>query len=197
MIFRHTDLLEAGIDEVGRGCIAGPVMAAAAIVLDGFYHPRLNDSKKMTEKGRDEAFNYITHSGLCVYGIGVVEAAEIDTIGIVPATMKAMHIAIKELELKLDKRVEFLLVDGNYFANSTDKKYECMVKGDGRFVPIAAASVAAKVTRDRMMIEMSRAHNAYGWNRNKGYGTKEHIEAVRTNGYTEQHRKTFDFLNAE
>ena len=194
MIFRHTDLLEAGVDEVGRGCIAGPVMAGAAVVLDGFYHPRLNDSKKMTEKGREEVFNYITHSGLCVYGIGSVGAIEIDEIGIVPATMKAMHLAIHDLEDKLKKRIEFLLVDGNYFTSEEYHKYECMIKGDGRFVPIAAASVAAKVTRDRLMIQMSKAHKEYGWGNNKGYGTASHINAVRENGYSCQHRKTFNFL---
>lgn len=187
-------MLEAGVDEVGRGCIAGPVMAGAAVVLDGFYHPKLNDSKKMTEKGREEVFNYITHSGLCIYGIGTVGAMEIDEIGIVPATMKAMHLAVEDLESKLQKTVEFLLVDGNYFVSENGKQYECMVKGDSRFVPIAAASVVAKVTRDRLMSQMSKAHKEYNWISNKGYGTAAHIKAVRENGYTCQHRKTFNFL---
>lgn len=174
----------AGIDEAGRGPLAGPVVAGAVILPEDFYLPGLNDSKKLTETKRDEYFEVIHERALGI-GVGIVSAAEIDEINILQATKKAMSSAVAQLQPLPD----FLLVD----AVKLDSPFplEALIKGDARSISIAAASVIAKVTRDRLMKEISESFPQYGFNANMGYGTAEHIKAIQEHGITSHHRKTF------
>lgn len=174
----------AGIDEAGRGPLAGPVVAGAVILPENFYLPGLNDSKKIPESKREEYFEVINSQALAV-GIGIISATEIDEINILQATKKAMLIAVDQLGVSPD----FLLVD----AVKLDTPYpsEALIKGDARSISIAAASIIAKVTRDRLMKELSLDYPLYGFHANMGYGTAEHMKAIREHGVTPFHRKTF------
>ncbi|MFY2154290.1 ribonuclease HII [Cytobacillus firmus] len=174
----------AGIDEVGRGPLAGPVVAAAVILPEDFYLPGLDDSKKVPERKRKEYFEIINAKAEAV-SIGIIEPGEIDRINIFEATKKAMLSAIEGLNPKPD----FLLVDAVKLL--TPYPMEAIIKGDGKSVTIAAASIIAKVTRDRMMAEIGEEFPQYGFGKNMGYGTKEHLEAITLHGITPYHRKSF------
>ena len=184
--FLHSDLVEAGCDEAGRGPLAGPVFAAAVILPKDFHHPLLNDSKKMTEKAR-ELLRPIIEREAIAWAVEEVSAEEIDTINILNASIAGMQRAVRKLSVK----PEFLLIDGNRFKPFDNYRYQCIVKGDAKFTSIAAASVLAKTYRDEYMRKLAQEHPQYGWERNMGYPTKEHIEAIRRHGYTPEHRKSF------
>ncbi|WNF24460.1 ribonuclease HII [Mesobacillus jeotgali] len=174
----------AGIDEAGRGPLAGPVVAAAVILPENFYLPGLNDSKKLTESKREEYFEVIMAEALSV-GVGIISAAEIDEINILQASKKAMLTAVNELAVTPD----YLLIDAVKL--DTPYPFEALIKGDSRSISIAAASIIAKVTRDKLMKELSLVHPQYGFGANMGYGTPEHLNALREHGVTEHHRKSF------
>lgn len=190
--FLHSDLVEAGCDEAGRGPLAGPVFAAAVILPKYFHHPLLNDSKKMTEKAR-ELLRPIIEREAIAWAVEEVSAEEIDTINILNASIAGMQRAVRKLPVK----PEFLLIDGNRFKPFDDYSYQCIVKGDAKFTSIAAASVLAKTYRDEYMRKLAQKHPQYGWERNMGYPTKEHIEAIRRHGYTPEHRKSFHVKELE
>ena len=190
--FLHSDLVEAGCDEAGRGPLAGPVFAAAVILPKDFHHPLLNDSKKMTEKAR-ELLRPIIEREAIAWAVEEVSAEEIDTINILNASIAGMQRAVSKLSVK----PEFLLIDGNRFKPFDDYRYQCIVKGDAKFTSIAAASVLAKTYRDEYMRKLAQEHPQYGWERNMGYPTKEHIEAIRRHGYTPEHRKSFHVKELE
>ena len=190
--FLHSDLVEAGCDEAGRGPLAGPVFAAAVILPKDFHHPLLNDSNKMTEKAR-ETLRPIIEREAIAWAVEEVSAEEIDTINILNASIAGMQRAVRKLSVK----PEYLLIDGNRFKPFDDYKYQCIVKGDAKFTSIAAASVLAKTYRDEYMRALALKHPEYGWERNMGYPTKEHIEAIRQHGYTAQHRKSFHVKELE
>lgn len=185
-------LIEAGCDEAGRGPIAGPVFAAAVILPDDFHHPLLNDSKKMTAKAR-EILRPIIEKEAVAFAVEPVSAQEIDQINILNASIAGMWRSV----MKLSVRPEFLLIDGNRFKPSENIPYKCIVKGDGKYASIAAASVLAKTYRDGYMRELSLLYPQYGWDRNMGYPTKEHIEAIRKYGYTPHHRMSFHVKELE
>jgi ribonuclease HII len=180
---------EAGIDEAGRGCYAGPVFASAVILPSGFYHPWLNDSKQLTEKKRDVLRPIIEQEALA-FSVVQVDHDEIDRINILQATYKAMHLCVDALTLK----PELLLIDGNRFKSYSSISHVCVVGGDGMYASIAAASVLAKTYRDAYMQTLHALYPDYGWNRNKGYGTAEHRAAIAQHGLTEYHRKSFQIL---
>jgi ribonuclease HII len=188
------NLMEAGADEAGRGCLTGPVVAAAVILPEGFSHPKLNDSKKMSAKSRDIVFEALMADKSVIYGIGIIYPEEIDAINILNASIKAMHNAIAGIA----NIPEFLIIDGNQFKPYKDRAtgriipHACIVKGDSKYMSIAAASVLAKVTRDRHMDDLDKKFPGYGWAKNKGYCTKDHIEAIKKLGKNNEHfRKTF------
>lgn len=177
--------LLAGVDEAGRGPIAGPVVAAAVVFDKKAFHKRINDSKKLNETTREELYHWIIDN--CIsYGIGIVEHEVIDKINILQASLKAMQYAVEQL----NKKPHLVLIDGNKMFNSK-LKMMTIIKGDAKSFSIAAASIIAKVTRDRIMKQVSIEHPIYLWNHNKGYPTKAHIEAVRKYGISPLHRKTF------
>ena len=188
----NADLVEAGCDEAGRGPLAGPVFAAAVILPADFYHPLLNDSKKMTEKAREQLRPIIEREAIA-WAVEEVSAEEIDTINILNASITGMQRAVRKLSIK----PEFLLIDGNKFKPFEDYKYQCIVKGDATFASIAAASVLAKTYRDDHMRKLAQEFPQYGWERNMGYPTKEHIEAIIRYGYTPHHRKSFHLKQLE
>ena len=190
--FMNADLIEAGCDEAGRGPLAGPVFAAAVILPADFYHPLLNDSKKMTEKAREQLRPIIEREALA-WAVEEVSAEEIDTINILNASIVGMQRAVRRLKMK----PEFLLIDGNRFKPFDDYRYQCVVKGDATFASIAAASVLAKTYRDEHMRRLAQEFPQYGWERNMGYPTKEHIEAIIRHGYTPHHRKSFHLKQLE
>lgn len=185
-------LIEIGTDEVGRGCCAGPVVAAAVILDSTFRYPKLRDSKKMSEKAREEAFKFITTegNGVVCYSIGLVSPPVIDEINILQASMKAMHLAIDGLRIR-PNNTSLILADGNYFQSYHDVPHVCVIKGDDKFLPIAAASVIAKVYRDRLMTKIAAQFPQYLWENNKGYGTKVHLQAIADHGYTVHHRMSY------
>lgn len=183
----YSDSVEAGCDEAGRGCLAGPVVAAAVILPQGYDFAELNDSKKLTEKKRIQLREIIIRDALS-YGVGVVTAAEIDKINILNASFLAMHRAIDQLK----PRPEMLLIDGNKFNPYKGIKHVCIVGGDAKYQSIAAASILAKTTRDAMMEEYDKQFPMYNWRKNKGYPTMEHKLAVAEHGTCELHRKTFN-----
>lgn len=187
--FYNKEEIEAGCDEAGRGCLAGPVVAAAVILPSDFYHPLLNDSKKLTPVKRKKLVPIIKSEAIS-YGIAFVDHIEIDEINILNASFKAMHLAIDKLQTKPTS----LLIDGNRFNPYGNLQHHCMVKGDGRFASIAAASILAKETRDDYMEELHLEFPDYGWNGNKGYPTKKHREAIKNSGVTPYHRKSFTLL---
>ena len=190
--FLHKDLIEAGCDEAGRGPLAGPVFAAAVILPHDFHHPLLNDSKKMTEKAR-ETLRPIIEKEAVAWAVEQVSAEEIDNINILNASIIGMQRAVR----KLNVRPELLLIDGNRFKPFDGYRYECIVKGDGKFSCIAAASVLAKTYRDEYMRSLAAEYPQYGWERNMGYPTKEHVEAIIKYGYTPHHRKSFHLKQLE
>ena len=186
------ELLEAGCDEAGRGCLAGPVVAAAVILPADFFHPLLNDSKKMTEADR-ELLAPIIKDAAIDWKIGICDNEEIDAINILKASFKAMHKAID----KMKTRPQLLLIDGNRFYKYKQIPHKCIIKGDGKYMHIAAASVLAKTYRDALMLELDREFPEYNWKQNKGYPTKEHRAAIYRIGDTKYHRKTFRLLSEE
>jgi ribonuclease HII len=183
------NLIEAGIDEAGRGCLAGPVVAAAVILSLDFDDPELNDSKKLTEKERDRICEKIKLNALA-WAIGIVDNARIDEINILQATFLAMHRAV----VQLSQQPGLLLVDGNRFKPYPGIQHQCFIKGDARFQSIAAASILAKTHRDSLMKESHLSYPQYGWNKNKGYPTKYHRQAIKEFGITPLHRITFQLL---
>ena len=185
--FFTENLIEAGCDEAGRGCIAGPVVAAAVILPRGMDFPEFDDSKKLTEKQREKLRVKVLENA-AAYGIGIVSAEEIDEINILNASFLAMHRAIDELKI----RPELLLIDGNRFNKYHDIKHQCIVGGDAKYQSIAAASILAKTTRDHIMQDLDNQYPAYNWKQNKGYPTIEHKNAVAEHGMSPYHRKTFN-----
>ena len=185
--FFTENLIEAGCDEAGRGCIAGPVVAAAVILPRGMDFPEFDDSKKLTEKQREKLRVKVLENA-AAYGVGVVSAEEIDEINILNASFLAMHRAIDQLKI----RPELLLIDGNRFNKYHDLKHQCIVGGDAKYQSIAAASILAKTTRDHIMEELDTQYPAYNWKQNKGYPTIEHKNAVAEHGMSPFHRKTFN-----
>ncbi|WP_299755001.1 ribonuclease HII [uncultured Pontibacter sp.] len=181
--------LEAGVDEVGRGCLAGPVVAAAVILPPGYQHPLLNDSKKLTKKTREMLREEITQNAVA-WAIGEASPKEIDKVNILNATYLAMHRALEALQ----QQPEYLLVDGNRFKPYSQVPFSCMVKGDGRFLSIAAASVLAKTYRDELMCKLATENPYYGWEQNAGYPTKAHRAGIAAHGATMHHRKSFALL---
>lgn len=181
--------IEAGCDEAGRGCLSGPVVAAAVILPKKFKNKILNDSKKLTEKQR-ELLRPIIEKEALAWGVGIVSPEEIDEINILNASFLAMHRAID----KLKKTPNLLLIDGNRFNKYKETEHVCVIKGDGKFLPIAAASILAKTYRDDIMKQYHEEFPHYDWNKNKGYPTKKHRQAIRDFGTTIYHRKSFRLL---
>ena len=180
--------IEAGCDEAGRGCLAGPVFAAAVIVPADFYHPLLNDSKQVPEEVRNELRIFIENNAVA-YSVAQVDHEEIDRINILKASFKAMHLALD----KLKKRPKLLLIDGNRFTKYRRTKHECIIKGDGIYASIAAASILAKTYRDDFMKNLHNEFPQYKWITNKGYGTREHRQAIATHGPSPYHRRSFNW----
>src|SRR6185369_3842075 len=183
------DLIEAGCDEVGRGCLAGPVVAAAVILPKSFTHELLNDSKQLTKEERNSLQDEIKKAALA-WAVAEVSPEEIDKINILNASFLAMHKALDQLTV----RPELLLIDGNRFKPYQDIKYECIIKGDANYLSIAAASVLAKIYRDALMEQLGIKYPGYGWNTNVGYPTIEHRNGIRSLGITPYHRKSFALL---
>ncbi|PUZ28305.1 ribonuclease HII [Chitinophaga parva] len=179
-------VMEAGCDEAGRGCLAGPVFAAAVILPPRFRHPLLNDSKQMKPAHREEVRQYIETKAIC-YAVASVDNEEIDRINILKASFKAMHLALEQLK----QQPEYILVDGNRFVPYGTVPHACIIQGDGIYASIAAASVLAKTYRDAHMMALHLEHPQFGWHENKGYGTLVHRNALREHGETRYHRKSF------
>ena len=187
--YMETGRIEAGCDEAGRGCLAGAVFAAAVILPEDFKNEDLNDSKQLSEKKRYKLRPVIEREAIA-WAVGIVSPEEIDKINILKASFLAMHRAIEQLKV----RPEHLLIDGNRFTPYPDIPHTTVVKGDGKYLSIAAASILAKTYRDDYMNELALEYPAYHWLDNKGYPTKVHREAIRTHGITPYHRKTFTLL---
>ena len=187
--FLHPDLIEAGCDEAGRGCLAGSVFAAAVILPRDYTNEQLNDSKQLTPKQR-YALREVIERDAIAWAIGIVSPEEIDQINILNASITAMHRAIDQLQI----RPEALIIDGNRFRPYHDIPYDTIVKGDGKYLSIAAASVLAKTYRDDYMKELHKEYPFYGWNHNAGYPTREHRKGIAEHGITPYHRKTFNLL---
>jgi len=186
----HTkDLIEAGCDEAGRGCLSGPVVAGAVILPTNFNHPLLNDSKKLTERQRNLLRPIIEKEAIS-WGIGVVDHTEIDDINILNASFLAMHRAIDQL--KTEPNV--LLIDGNRFNPYKKLTHHCIIKGDAKFMSIAAASILAKTHRDAIMYDLDLKFPQYQWKQNKGYPTKAHRNAIQIHGSSKYHRMSFKLL---
>ena len=185
-LFYQTELVEAGCDEAGRGCLAGPVFAAAVILPEGFYHEKLNDSKQVTEEDRYELRTFIEKNAIC-YQVASVDQEEIDRINILNASFKAMHLAIE----KLTTKAKYLIIDGNRFTKYKRIPHQCIIQGDGEYASIAAASILAKTYRDDFMRNLHPDFPQYKWNTNKGYGTLEHRKAIEQFGLTPYHRRSF------
>jgi ribonuclease HII len=190
--FLYKNLTEAGCDEAGRGCLAGPVVAAAVILPKKFKHSVLNDSKKLTAIQRAFLKDEIINSAIA-WKVAFVGNKEIDEMNILRASIKAMHIAIENLE----KEPQFLLIDGNRFYPYKNIKYKTIIKGDSIYFSIAAASVLAKTFRDEFMEKIHFEFPEYGWNKNKGYPTSAHREALLKYGITPYHRKSFNLIDTQ
>ena len=190
--FYHNKFCEAGLDEAGRGCFAGPVYAAAVILPKDFYHPLLNDSKQLTKEER-EYLKPIIEKESIAFSVASVDNDEIDRINILQASYKAMHLALK----KLKSNPDILLVDGNRFKRYKKVPHYCIIKGDGIYASIAAASILAKTYRDEYMINLHKKFEVYSWHNNKGYGTVEHRNAIKEYGLCRYHRKSFNIYAAE
>jgi ribonuclease HII len=181
------ELVEAGCDEAGRGCYAGPVFAAAVILPEGFFHPLLNDSKQVSAPDR-MVLRIIIEAQAIAYGVGIVDHEEIDRINILKASFKAMHLALDQLKV----RPKLLLIDGNRFVRYRRTAHRCIVQGDAIYASIAAASILAKTRRDEYMQSLHGEFPHYGWDSNKGYGTVQHREAIERFGLCKYHRKSFN-----
>ena len=184
--FFQKGLLEAGCDEAGRGCLAGPVFAASVILPAGFRHPLLNDSKQVSEADREQLRPIIERKAVA-WAVAMIDHTEIDTINILKASFKAMHMAIDQLAT----RPELLLIDGHIFPPYLGIVHQCVVGGDAKYASIAAASILAKTHRDEFMNALHNAHPQYGWDINKGYGTARHRQAIAEHGVSPYHRLTF------
>jgi len=187
-----SDLIEAGCDEVGRGCLAGHVVAAAVILPKNYLHELLNDSKQLTKEERIQLQDEIKRDALA-WAVAEVSHQEIDKINILNASFLAMHHALDQLSL----RPELLLIDGNRFKPYQEIKFECIIKGDASYLSIAAASVLAKTYRDELMEKLSVQYPGYGWQTNVGYPTEEHRDGIRNLGITPYHRKSFTLLPSQ
>ena len=194
---RYTaDKIECGCDEAGRGCLAGPVYAAAVVLPDGYENDMLNDSKKLTARQRDVLRSQIENDAVA-WAVAWVEPEGIDATNILRASFHAMNMAVAQLSV----HPQMLLIDGNRFYNETDLPYQCIVKGDGKMMSIAAASILAKTHRDECMQRLHDEYPVYGWSKNKGYPTRDHYLAIEQYGITPYHRKSFklyrqlDFLH--
>ena len=185
--FYQTELLEAGCNEAGRGCLAGSVFAAAVILPPDFHHPLLNDSKQMTERNRNILREIIEREAVA-WAVQEVSAARIDEINILNASFEGMSLAVEQL----NPQPQFLAIDGNRFRTRLNIPYTCVIKGDGKYADIAAASVLAKTHRDEYMMRLAEEYPMYGWAKNKGYPTREHSLAVREYGLLPYHRVTFN-----
>jgi ribonuclease HII len=181
--------IEAGCDEAGRGCLAGPVVAASVILPQKFKSTLLNDSKQLSEKNRNELRTIIEHEALS-WAVGVVSEKEIDEINILNASFKAMHHAVDKLSVV----PELLIIDGNRFKTYKSIPHQCIVKGDAKFMSIAAASILAKTYRDELMEQLHEEYPYYNWIKNKGYPTKAHRDAIRQHGASPYHRMSFQLL---
>jgi ribonuclease HII len=190
--FHHDTLIEAGCDEAGRGCYAGPVFAAAVILPKSFQHPVLNDSKQLSAAQRYE-LRKVVETKAIAYAVAMIDETEIDRINILQASFKAMHLALDTLK----EIPELLLIDGNRFTSYKNIPHHCIVEGDGKYASIAAASILAKTYRDDYMTHLHEEHPHYNWKKNKGYGTKEHRTAIDIHGLCKYHRKSFNILGAK
>jgi ribonuclease HII len=188
--FYQDQLTEAGCDEAGRGCYAGPVCAAAVILPKDFFHPLLNDSKQLSEAHRNELRPVIEKEAIS-FGVSFISHEEIDRTNILKASIKAMHLSVEKLSLQ----PELLLIDGNRFYKYKRIPHRCIVKGDGIYASIAAASVLAKTYRDELMKKLHEEFPHYGWINNKGYGTAEHRKAIEEFGLCTYHRKSFRLIS--
>lgn len=186
------DVLEAGCDEAGRGCLAGPVVAAAVILPSGFSNEMLNDSKQLSEKKRNILRDIILQEAT-TYGIGIVDHKEIDEINILNASILAMHRALE----RLNPQPEHIIIDGNKFKPFKNIEHQTVVKGDGKYLNIAAASVLAKTYRDDFMLDLHKQFPQYAWDKNKGYPTKAHRSGISSNGPTPYHRMSFQLLDKQ
>lgn len=188
----NLNTIEAGCDEAGRGCLAGPVFAAAVILPADFVSEELNDSKQLSEKKRYQLREYI-EANATAWAVGIVDNHEIDKINILKASFLAMHRAIDSLNIQ----PEHLLIDGNRFNQYKNIPHTCVVKGDAKFLPIAAASILAKTYRDDFMNQIHKEHPQYDWDKNKGYPTKKHRDAIKTFGVTQYHRLSFNLTDKQ
>jgi ribonuclease HII len=188
--FFKKGIIEAGCDEAGRGCLAGPVFAASVVLPAGFRHALLNDSKQVTEEHR-EMLRPIIERKAIAWAVAMVDHVEIDRINILQASFKAMHLAIDQLQT----RPELLLIDGHMFSPYFGIIHQCVIQGDAIYASIAAASILAKTHRDEYMRGLHERHPEYGWNENKGYGTPHHRKQIRANGLSPHHRRTFGICN--
>ena len=188
----YQNLIEAGCDEAGRGCLAGPVVAAAVILPKKYKHPVLNDSKRLSVKQRVILKDEIINSAIA-WSVAFITNAEIDEMNILRASIKAMHLAIEGLK----KKPQFLLIDGNSFYPYKDIRHKTIIKGDGMFFSIAAASVLAKTFRDEYMEKIHNEFPHYGWDKNKGYPTPFHKTAILNHGITTYHRKSFNLFDTQ
>lgn len=187
--FFQNEFIEAGCDEAGRGCYAGPVFAAAVVLAQDFFHPLLNDSKQVSEKNRNILKSYIEQNAIS-YSVAMVDNIEIDKTNILRASIKAMHIAIS----KLTTKPSMLLIDGNRFIPYKSIPHHCIIKGDSKYASIAAASILAKTYRDEYMLKIHKKYPQFDWKNNKGYGTATHRKAIETFGICEYHRTSFNII---
>jgi ribonuclease HII len=187
--FYYENQIEAGCDEAGRGCLAGPVVAAAVILNQSYSIEALNDSKKLSEKIRKSLKNEITEN-VTSYAIGIVDEKGIDEINILNASIRAMHLAVEQLKIE----PELLLIDGNRFHRFKKIPHICIIKGDGKYQSIAAASILAKTVRDEIMEQLHEEYPMYNWKKNKGYPTMDHREAIAKYGPSPYHRQSFKLL---
>lgn len=190
--YLHKNLLEAGLDEAGRGCYAGPVFAAAVILPKDFHHPLLNDSKQLNEKQRDLLRPIIEKESIA-FAVAGVDNDTIDKINILQASFTAMHLCLNQLKII----PEFLLIDGNRFKPYQKIPHECIIQGDGKYASVAAASILAKTYRDEFMQKLHASFPQYGWDTNKGYGTATHRNAIDQYGLCCYHRKSFNIQPAQ
>ena len=189
---QYSKKIEAGTDEAGRGCLAGPVSAAAVIFSENYSNPDLNDSKKLSEKKRNELRKIIEKEALA-YSVVHVDNHEIDKINILNASILAMHRAIKQLKIV----PEFILVDGNRFSKYENLEHKCLISGDSKFQNVAAASILAKTYRDELMTKLGKKYPQYNWNKNKGYPTKFHKNSIKLYGPSIYHRKSFRLFDIQ
>jgi ribonuclease HII len=186
--YRH-GVSEAGCDEAGRGCFAGPVFAAAVILPQDFFHPLLNDSKQTRAAVREELKTYIQENALA-WAVAMVDVQEIDGSNILKASQKAMHLSLEALQIM----PQHIAVDGNYFIPYKNIPHKCIIKGDGKYANIAAASILAKTHRDAYMQQLHQKFPQYNWHANKGYGTAQHRNAIAAHGLCVHHRKSFNIV---